>query len=168
MASLPKQLRMAKFEELYLTGVPPAQIADRLGVSLKTINRYVAQRRTSFLAHISEKQAIIFDLVLRESYNDLIGLKRIIDEEEAGLVTTDAYGKRVQILRNLIKFSGVEQPIKNLHQHVHLNNKTELSLNGPVQIIVEQDGGGKFDTAHGNGRVRVDSPSADEITSASG
>jgi predicted transcriptional regulator len=168
---IPKELRMLEFDKLYLANLPHAQIADQLGVSIPTVKRYAAIRRARMLATIPAKQALVFDMVLQESLKDHQALQQLIDlEEKASLVVTDAYGKKIQIRRDLLKLVGVEQPIRDLHKHehkhIHVGEKTEVSLNGPVQIIVEENGGG-FDPNHGAGQIRVDSPSADEISSAS-
>jgi hypothetical protein len=105
--------------------------------------------------------------LVKHSIDDFISLGEQIDQSEKfSLVVTDAYGKRAQIARNLARFLGIESTIKVQNNNIQLNdNRKQISMNGPVQIIVEQNGSG-FDPEFGS--VRMDSPSPDEISSATG
>jgi len=169
MASIVKSLRISQLERWMACGMTQTQIADKLGVSRATVARYVALRRKKMLATLPERQAIIFDMLIKTSLDDLEALGRLIDQEEKfNLVVTDAYGKRIQIARNLANFTGLSSNVKvqNIQNNLQLNdNRKEVTMNGPVQIIVEGNSG-EFDPNYG--QVRMDSPSTDEINSSSG
>ncbi|SRR6266446_6058364 len=170
MASFTKAVRMEATEKLAIQGLTHAKIAEKVGVSVPTIERYMAQRRKVLFKKLSDRQAIAFDFLVRKSMEDFEQLGNLIDQaEEFSLVVTDAYGKRVQIARNLARFMGIESTVKiqNIQNNLHLTkNENQVSLNGPVQIIVEGNGG-QFNPEHGQDQIRMDSPSADEISSAS-
>jgi hypothetical protein len=124
---------------------------------------------------LAERQAITLDYLIGMTMGDLDRLGTLIDVEvdrlagqkgpKLNLVVTDAFGKRQQMVRGLTRLLGIESTIR--FQNIQLNQtKNSVSLNGPVQIIVESDGAAKFDPTFGS--VTVDSPSADEISSANG
>jgi hypothetical protein len=152
-----------------IEGMPQHEMAQRLGVSRPTVARLLAARKKQFLATLNERQIETFNFLVRKALDDFSALGVQIDQSEKfSLVVTDAYGKRAQIARNLARFLGIESTIKvqNIQNNLQLNdNRKQVSMNGPVQIIVEQNGSG-FDPEFG--QVRMDSPSADEISSATG
>ena len=159
---------MSHIESWIARGLTQAQIAEKTGVSLPTIKRYIKARKNKMLSTLSERQAIIFDMLMKTSLDDLDALGALIEKEEKfSLVVTDAYGKRLQICRNLANFTGLSSNVKvqNIQNNLQLNdNRKEVTMNGPVQIIVE---GGEVDPEFRTGH-RVDSPSPDEINSSSG
>jgi len=169
--NLCKALRMNSLNTWLIEGLPRPQMAQKLGVSVPTIDRLLASRKKQFFDTLNERQLEMVNFLLRSSIADFVALGEQIDQaEKFSLVVTDAYGKRAQIARNLARFMGIESTIKvqNIQNNLHLtksSQNTEVSLNGPVQIIVEGNGG-QFDNEFG--QVRVDSPSADEISSATG
>ncbi len=169
MASIVKALRMAQLERWMACGLTQAQIAEKVGVSVPTIERYVAQRRKKMMSTIDARQVALFDMIIKSSIEDHERLGQLIDRaEEFSLVVTDAFGKRQVILRNLANFTGISSTIKvqNIQNNLQLNdNRKSITTEGPVQIIVEGNSG-QFDSEYG--QVRVDSPSADEINSSGG
>ena len=164
-----KTLRLNALSTWLIEGMTRSEMAFKLGVSVPTIDRLLASRKKQFLATLNERQIETFNFLVRNSLDDFASLGEQIDESEKfSLVVTDAYGKRAQIARNLARFLGIESTIKvqNIQNNLQLNdNRKQVSMNGPVQIIVEQNGSG-FDPEFG--QVRMDSPSADEISSATG
>ena len=170
MASkLAPRKRIQQLDRLLMSGLTHAQIGKKIGVCARTIRRYMAIRRERMFALIDERQPIIFDKVLRDGINDHEALGRLIKaQNKPSLFTTDAYGKRTQIRRDLLRLVGIDQQIKiqNIQNNLQLNdNRKQVSMQGPVQIIVEANGG-QFDPEFG--QVRMDNPSADEISSAQG
>jgi predicted transcriptional regulator len=164
-----KALRMDVAEKWLAQGMTHSKIAEKVGVSRRTLERYLSARKAKMMATLSERQIIVLDMMLRSSLEDHERLGQLIDEQEKfSLVVTDAYGKRIQILRNVANFLGISQNVKiqNIQNNLHLSdNRKAVSMNGPVQIIVEA-GNGQFDPEFGE--ARVSSPSADEISSAQG
>ena len=176
---LAKEFRIKEAEKSLARGVSHEQIAAKLGVSRRTIERYLKARKTRIFATLGERQAVVFDMLVRNSIEDFDRLGEMIDIEvmrlmsqkggpKLSLVVTDAYGKRLQLQRNLANFLGISQNVKiqNIQNNLHLSdNRKSVSMNGPVQIIVEA-GNGQFDPEFGE--ARISSPSADEISSAQG
>jgi hypothetical protein len=162
-----KGLRMSALSTWLIEGMPRVQMAERLEVSVPTLDRLLAARKKQFLATLNERQMETFNFLVKHSIDDFISLgEQISESEKFSLVVTDAYGKRAQIARNLARFLGIESTIKVQNNNIQLNdNRKQVSIQGPVQIIVEQNGSG-FDPEFG--QVRMDNPSADEISSATG
>lgn len=165
-----KQLRLEQIEKWTIQGKTQGEIAQKLGISRETLNRYLSKRKKKLMATLSERQAVMFDFLAKTSLDDLDALGQMIDRMDDGLVTTDAFGKRLQIVRNLANLFGLSSTVKvqNIQNNLHVNKtQNTVSMNGPVQIIVESNGG-QFDQSHGTDRVRMGGPSADEISSAVG
>jgi hypothetical protein len=162
-----KTLRLNALSTWLIEGMTRTEMALKLGVSVPTIDRLLASRKKQFLATLNERQIETFNFLVRNSLDDFASLgEQIAESEKFSLVVTDAYGKRAQIARNLARFLGIESTIKVQNNNIQLNdNRKQVSMNGPVQIIIEQNGSG-FDPEFGS--VRMDSPSADEISSATG
>lgn len=164
--SISKTLRMEFMEKWIISGLTQSQIAEKVGVSLPTIKRYMAQRNKQFRATISERQIAVFNFLVRTSIEDFEALGQLIDQIEPSMVMTDAYGKRKEIARNLATFLGISSNVKNITNNVQLNdNRRQVSLNGPVQIILEANNG-EFNPEFGS--CRVERPSAGDIASSSG
>jgi DNA-binding CsgD family transcriptional regulator len=74
--------RKLELEKMLLSGEPLPKIAQKLGVSISTLHRYLRARRSRMLANFHCKQAIVFDTLLRKSIEDHEKLGRLIDQEE--------------------------------------------------------------------------------------
>jgi hypothetical protein len=155
--------RKLKLEKMLLSGEPLPKIGQKLGVSISTLHRYLRARRSRMPANFHGKQAIVFDTLLRKSIEDHEKLGQLIDQEEKfSLVVTDAYGKRLQIRRDLARFMGIDHEVKvqNIQNNLHLQDNRSIQP-GPVQIIVEANG--EFDPEYGNVRITRPSDARDRI-----
>lgn len=165
---LAKELRIPQVERLMMEGKTHHEIAAAVGVHRSTLERWLKKREAYLNKTVSGRRAIVFDSLVKSCLGDLDELGQMIVRLDDGLVATDAYGKRNQIVRTLARFFGIESMIRiqNIQNNLQLNdNRKSVTTQGPVQIIVEGNGG-QFDPEYG--QVRVDSPSADEINSSSG
>ncbi len=162
---------MRTLQSLLTSKLSDREIAERMGVTVRTFYRYLQLRRARLPEQVARKQPVIFDKLISDSLKDYDELEEFIkSQEKSSLVVTDAYGKRRSIRGDLARLFGIESTIKvqNIQNNLQLNdNRRQVSMNGPVQIIVEGNGG-QFDSEHGEGQIRMDAPSADEISSASG
>jgi hypothetical protein len=162
-----KALRMDALSQWLIEGMSQIEIAHKLGVSRPTISRLLAQRKKQFLATLNERQLETFNFLVRKSLDDFADLgEQIAQQEKFSLVVTDAYGKRAQIARNLARFLGIESTVKIQQNNFQLNdNRRHVSLNGPVQIIIEANNG-EFDPEYGS--FRVEHPSAGDLAASGG
>jgi hypothetical protein len=147
------------------------QMAMVEGVSKRSVERYLAQRRHQMAESLADRQAIVRERILTESLDDHEELGKLIETAKelkhkgVSLVTTEAYGKRHRIRSDIARWYGIDQPVKHLHAHMHQGNgaKPEVSYNSPVQIIIDPPDG-SFDPEFGS--ARISSPSPEEIESA--
>ena len=116
------------------------QMAMVEGVSKRSVERYLAQRRHQMAESLADRQAIVRERILTESLDDHEELGKLIETAKelkhkgVSLVTTDAYGKRHRIRNDIARWYGIDQPIKHLHAHMHEASKPEVSDNGPEFI----------------------------------
>jgi hypothetical protein len=157
---------LAKIEECLIIGMNRIEISEELRISNASVGRLLKIRRDG-LIESGEAESFRYAIIRELGKQYALTLEEADLQKEKGRHTFMYRDVASGILSKLARISGAEAAAKLKVEHVHKGFASQVSMNGPVQIIVDSNGG-QFDPEHGAEGVRMDSPGPDEISSAIG
>jgi len=173
LVTIAKGERIKEAEKLLLQGYTNNQMAKMLGLRPETISRYIKTRKERILKHMPERQMALLNKGINQSLAHLEKIETLIHYELDRLFTVDPNKPKPKeppkvpmvvpelfkvasiIRRDLIRYSGAEQPLKHLVAvgiHAAKNaNGVEIQTAVGVTINLCDSEYGEF----GEGRIKV-------------
>ena len=131
-----RECRLTKLEQLICDGEGTNAIAAKLGVRRETVSRYLTIRAKRMMARMKDRQVALLNQAINASRDHLAKLQALIDYEidriftvpddkndgpvrpekmpNVPMVLAELFKVYSIVQRDMVRFSGAEQPLKHL------------------------------------------------------